>query len=267
MNDSENWRVIWKVLKWLLIIVGVLLLLLSVLLFVTNQTLVLLEPPYHLAVGWVPYLWRVMPQVQFNSELLLCSMGALALGMIGMQNLMTRLTASRRWPWRFTWMWCAVLIVMFCTSIAAIGIVHQTGWLFRLPTWIEWSGMGNQIKAVSNARQVLLSAHQYAKDHDGRLPDTCADMMPEIVTDSRIFWASVDRDMPPEPLIYAGAGMRDTDDGSLPVVWSAHASSNGRRAIVRLDGHAEIVHEEKFQEMLAALRENIIWRKAVDKIK
>jgi hypothetical protein len=266
MNDSENWRVIWKVLKWLLIIVGVLLLLLSLLLFITNQTLVLLEPPYHLAVGWVSYLWRVIPQVQFNMELLLCSLGALALGMIGMQSLMSRLTSGRRWPWRFTWMWCAVLIVMFCTSIAAVGIVHQTGWLFRLPLWFD-SSMGQQMKALNNAKQVILSAHQYAKDHDGRFPDTYADMMQEIVTDSRIFWASVDRDMPPEPLIYAGAGMRDTDDGSLPVVWSAHATSNGRRVVAMLDGHAEIVREEKFQEMLAALRERLVWRKDAERIK
>ena len=235
-------------------------------LLVVDQLLVLLELPFHLVFGWVPYLGRVIPQMQINVELLLCSLGALVLGMMGMQSLMSRLTSGRRWPWRFTWMWCAILIVMFCTSIAAVGIVHQTGWLFRLPLWFDMS-MGQQMKALNNAKQVILSAHQYAKDHDGRLPDTYADMIPEIVTDSRIFWASVDHDMPPELLIYSGVGLHDTDDGSLPVVWSAHASLKGRRVVAMLDAHAEIVREEKFQEMLAALRESLVWRKAAERMK
>ncbi len=224
------------------------------------------ELPLHLVFGWVPYLGRVIPQMQINVELLLCSLGALVLGMIGMQGLMSRLTATRRWPWRFTWMWCAILIVMFCTSIAAVGIVHQTGWLFRLPLWFD-SSMGQQMKAVSHARQVIISAHQFAKDHDGRFPDTYADMMQEIVTDSRIFWAAVDRDMPLEPLVYAGAGLHDTDDGSLPVVWSAHATSNGRRVVAMLDGQTAVVREEKFQEMLAALRERLVWHKDAERTK
>ncbi len=258
LEKSSRPGVIRKVLKWLLVGV-VLFLLLSLLPIITNQTLVLLESPFHLAFGWVSYLGRVIPQTQINVELLLCSLGALVLGMLGLQGLMSRLVAAHRWPWRFTLAWCGMLIVMFCTSIAAVGIVHQAGWLFRLPTWIEWRGVSDLMKAMSHAKQVSIAAKQYAWDHEGRFPDTCADMMHEIVTDSRIFWVSVDRNMPLEPLVYAGAGMRDTDYGDLPFIWSSHLSANGFRVVAHLDGSCEVVREERFQVILASFQEH--WAK------
>lgn len=247
---------IWRLVKWVLIVVLVLFLVLFVL------GVGLLEVPFHLLLGWVPYLAHVVPQTQVNVELLLCSLGALALGMIGMQHLMSQLCAPKRWPWRWTLAWCAMLVVMFSTSIAAVGIVHQVDWLFRLPGWIEMGGIGTQVKAASNAKQVVLAAKQHAREHDGQFPEVCADMMPEIVADYRIFWASVDKGMPLEPLVYAGAGLRDSDAGNLPVVWSPRPSANGRRAVARLDGSAEIVREEEFQAMLASRREFFARREA-----
>lgn len=246
----------WRVVKWTLRVL--LVLFLASFLLATG----LLEVPFRLLLGWAPYLAHVLPQNRVNVELLLCSLGALVLGMIGLQYLMSRLRSPQGWPWRWTFAWCAMLVVMFSTSIAAVGIVHQAGWLFRLPRWIEWSGMSVQWKAVNNAKQMVLAAHQHARDHQGRLPDTCAEMMPEIVSDSRIFWVSVDKNMPLEPLVYAGAGLCDTDYGNLPVVWSPRPSSNGMRVVARLDGSAEIVREEKFQEMLAAFREHLLKRDA-----
>ncbi|WP_395749195.1 hypothetical protein [Prosthecobacter sp.] len=211
---------------------------------------------YRLAFGWAHYLSQVIPQTQINVELLLCSLAALLLGMLGLQSLMSRLRSSGRWHWRYTFAWCAILILMFSTSIAAVGIVHQTGWLFRLPVWYDMN-MGRQMKAVSNTKQVVLCAQQYAKYHDGRLPDTIADMIPEIISDTRIFWASVDYAMPPEPLVYAGAGLHDNDAATLPIVWSAHASASGKRVVATLDGSAFVITEEKFQAMLATLREHL----------
>lgn len=241
----------WRLVKWTLRVFLVLFLVL----FMFGAGF--LEVPFHLLLGWAPYLAHVVPQTQVNVELLLCSLGALLLGMAGMQWLTSRLRAPKRWPWRWTLTWCGILIVMFGTSIAAVGIVHQVGWLFRLPGWIEMGGMGTQTKALSNAKQVVLAAKQYASAHDGKFPESCAEMMPEIVTDSRIFWASVDRNMPLEPLVYAGAGLRDTDYGNLLVVWSPRTSADGRRVIARLDGSAEVIREEKFQEMLAAFQERL----------
>jgi hypothetical protein len=259
MSDTEtppegrSWgKTIWWGLK-----VGVVIILLMF-----SELFSLLEIPLRVLFGWLFYLVEVIPRTQINVELLTCSLGALLLGMAGMQYLMSRLHAANRWPWRWTLAWCAMLVVMFSTSIAAVGIVHQVGWLFRLPVWIEWSGMGTQMKAANNAKQMVLAARQYASEHDGKLPDTCAEMMPEIVSDSRIFWATVDRGMPLEPLVYAGAGIRDTGDGSLLVVWSPRPSSSGRRVIARLDGSAELVREDKFQEMLAAYRERLFQHNA-----
>lgn len=236
----------WRLVKWALRVFLVL--------FLASFLLAagLLEVPFRLLLGWAPYLAHVVPQTQVNVELLLCSLGALALGMIGLQWLMSRLRTPLRWSWRWTLACCAMLVVMFSTSIAAVGIVHQVGWLFRLPKWIEWSGFGVQTQALNHAKQVLLAARQHAKDHGGRLPDTCAEMMPEIVSEARIFWTTVDRGMPLEPLIYAGAGLSDTDDGDLLVIWTPRPSADGRRVVMRLDGSSSFVREEEFQNMLVS---------------
>ncbi len=212
----------------------------------------LLELPFRLVFGWVFYLVEVVPQTRINPELLLSSSAALLLSITGMQWLMRKFCDRNRWPWRFTLAWCGILVVMFGTSIAAVGIVHQTGWLFRLPKWIEMRGFSMQAQAMNNAKQVLLAAKQHAKDHDGRLPDTCAEMMPEIVSEARIFWATVDRGMPLEPLVYAGAGMSDTDAGNLLVIWTPRPSADGRRVVMRLDGSGSFVREEEFQSMLVS---------------
>ena len=251
-----------KVVKWILIIIAVLYLPLSLLLWLSNQSVLLLEPPCRLLFGWVFYLAEVLPRTRFNLELLLSSLGALVLGTTGLQWLMRTFCGRSRWPWRFTLAWCGVLIVMFGTSIAAVGIVHQIGWLFRLPQWVDMRGMGTQVKAMSNARQVMLAVRQYAGAHNGKFPNSCADMMPEIVTDSRIFWVSVDKNMPLEPLVYAGAGLHDTDFGNLPVVWAPRPSADGRRVVARLDGSAEVVREDKFQEMLAQWQEHLAKRQS-----
>jgi hypothetical protein len=225
----------------------------------------LLEVPFHLLLGWIALSFDVVPQNsgQRGAVAMLARRAVAGHGRHAI--LMSRLCVPKHWLWRWTLVWCAMLIVMFSTSIAAVGIVHQTGWLFRLPGWIEMGGIGTQVKAVSNAKQIVLAARQYASAHDGKFPEICADMMPEIITDSRIFWASVDRNMPLEPLVYAGAGLRDTDHGNWPVVWSPRPSANGRRAVARLDGSAEIIREEKFQEMLASRREFFARREATAK--
>ena len=211
-----------------------------------------LEFPFRLAFGWIFYFFDVVPKTQLNLELLLSSLGALLLAATGLQFFMARLFVPRRWPWRWTLMWCGLLVVMFGTSIAAVGIVHQTGWLFRLPKWIDMRGFGVRMQALNQAKHVLIAARIHAKEHEGRLPDTCAEMMPEIVSEARIFWATMDRGMPLEPLVYAGAGLSDTDDGNLLVIWTQRPSADGRRVVMRLDGSGSFVREEEFQSMLVS---------------
>lgn len=215
-----------------------------------------LEFPFRLDLGWIPYLFDVVPKTRGNLELLLSSLGALLLAAAGLQFFMSRLFVSGRWPWRWTLMWCGLLVVMFSTSIAAVGIVHQMGWLFRLPKWIEWSGFGVP-QALNNAKLIIMAARIYAEEHEGRLPDTCTEMMPEIVSEARIFWATMDRGMPLEPFVYAGAGLNDQDPGDLPVVWSPRPNADGWRVVARLDGRTEAMHEDKFQEVLTKLREHL----------
>lgn len=247
---SDRAALLLKFLKGLLWTILVLLLLLTLM-------SVAIELPVHLVAGWLFYLIEVVPQVRINVELLLCSLGALLAGIVGLQWLIVRFRGCHRWSWRFTLAWYGLLTVMFGTSIAAVGIVHQTGWLFRTPTWIEWTGMGRQTKAMNNAKQVLLCALYYAKDHDGNLPTTWVDMIKDnAVADGRIFVAPVDSGSVMEPLVYAGTGLSDTDHGNLPVIWTPRPDLRGKRVVTRLDGSSQVVSEKEFQEMLAMFREH-----------
>lgn len=105
--------------------------------------------------------------------------------------------------------------------------------------------------------QVVSLAKWYAHDHGGRFPDTFA----EFAADPEIFMVALDQDEPLEPLIYVGEGLRDTDSGYLPVVWSSRPNSEGLRVVGRLNGKTELIKEEKFQELLAEFRERQVLRK------
>lgn len=244
------------ILKRIGTVILVLYLCLCLLAFFLAGSLGELGIPFRLALGWIPYLFDVVPKTQLNLELLLSSLGALLLAATGLQFFMSRLFASGRWPWRWTLMWCGLLIVMFGTSIAAVGVVHQTGWLFRLPSWSDWRGRGLRTsRAKMNALQVMIAARTHAGNHGGKFPDTSAEF--KEMTDPRFFWVAMDSQDVLEPLVYAGAGLNDHDPGDLPVVWSPRPNTDGWRVVARLDGITETMHEDKFQEVLTKLREHL----------
>ena len=60
--------------------------------------------------------------------------------------------------------------------MAAIGIVHQTGWLLTEPgpMFKSTGGMrerANRVKCASNLRQIGYALDLYAKDYGGKYPD------------------------------------------------------------------------------------------------
>ncbi len=204
---------------------------------------------FHAFIGWVPYLAKVAPQITWNAEITACSVGALLLGVFGLRWLMPRLLASGHWPWRWSFAWCGLLVLLFATSIAAIGVVHQVGWLFRTPKWIEserWYGL---TRSTSFARQMAQVIGR--RGNDGQLPLNNREIPPSYL------YMSVERDDPEEMWIYLGAGLRSTDDGDLPVFVSPRADRRGQRMLVRLDGGSDLVSEDQFQAELKRLNEHL----------
>lgn len=202
--------------------------------------------------GWAPYLAKVVPNITWNAEIAACSAGALLLGVVGMRWLMPRLLAGGQWPWRWSFAWCGLLVLLFATSIAAIGVVHQVGWLFRAPQLIDGHFLPASNRAGDSGRHLAGFALSYAWDHGGRLPEHYR----QVVSGDMCF-SRLERDYPEEPWIYLGAGLRSADDGSFPVLVSQRADRRGQRMLVRLDGSSDLVSEDQFQAELKRLNEHL----------
>ena len=207
---------------------------------------------FHAFFGWAPYLAKVIPQITWNAEIAACSVGALLLGVVGMRWLMPRLSPSRQWPWRWSFAWCGLLVLLFGTSIAAIGVVHQVGWLFRAPQLIDGHFWSASNRAGASGRHLLVCVHGYAGDHRGHLPEHYRQ-----VIGGELCFCRLEKDYAEEPWIYLGAGLRSADNGSLPVLVSPRSNRRGQRMLVRLDGSSDLVSEDQFQAELKQLNEHL----------
>jgi hypothetical protein len=106
----------------------------------------LLEPVvqagFFLVAGWLWFLARVVPEMQFNwaaiGMFLVCS--ALVIG--GLQWLGRALAEKGGWTWSRRWPWGIYLgcWVLFLAAMGFTGAVHQVGWLFRSgEPWVDSS--------------------------------------------------------------------------------------------------------------------------------
>jgi hypothetical protein len=214
----------------------------------------LLEAPFRLLFGWLFHLRNVLPALSWSLESILCSLGALLLGVAGLHLLMPKLT-GRAWPLRWSIAWCGLLTLLFATSVAAVGIVHQTGWLFRAP-WFE-TKFFSAMRSVNHARQVIMSCHQYAAKHHGSFPSGLHKLGSDgIVEDTRIYFGRPDRNMPEEAWVYLAAGLKTTDDHALPALLSPSINPAHERIIGRLDGSAELVDEAEVEKALKLLQQH-----------
>jgi hypothetical protein len=149
-----------------------------------------IEFPFHLAVGWIPFLGRVLPQLRVRWDVAVSTAVYLVLLVVGAHLFLrwlyreTRDPAAgsgerRRWRLRWTLGGLAVVLLMFVAGTAAVGIVHQSVWLARSPKPIYRSGSyrANRIKCQSNLRQIGYGLMLYAEDHGGRYPDDLAELI------------------------------------------------------------------------------------------
>lgn len=238
--------------RWLRII-GRTVVITLVLLIVLAGAIELLEPPFRLLFGWLFHLRNVLPALSWSLETVLCSLGALLLGVTGLHLLMPKLT-GKPWPMRWSVAWCGLLTLLFATSIAAVGIVHQTGWLFRAP-WFEDRSRSVAVSSISNAKQVVIACKIHAEENNGRWPDSLEALVQSGVVDTeKIFFSQVTRKQPPAPWIYLGAGVSETDDSSTVVLISSQTSPEAPMVVARLDGSAEyIAKTSELQKILDQL--------------
>lgn len=102
---------------------------------------------------------------------------------------------------------------------------------------------GNQMKAVNNARQLVISMRQYALDHDGSLPPTLEALYQEnLLTDRRLLEVpgTPVKTTPETAWEYRGAGMKDSSGSSSIVLISRESYRREERITAKLDGSAEV---------------------------
>jgi hypothetical protein len=124
-----------------------------------------------LAVGWVFYLIRVLPQVQVSWPGVLTAAACLAGLAFGLHRLLGSLFPP--WPARRTAVLLGLVVLMFVAGITGVGIAHQTAWLLTSPEPFLHSSMRDAVARIqlqNNLKQVTLAMHNYAGDNGGRLP-------------------------------------------------------------------------------------------------
>ncbi len=126
-----------------------------------------------LAIGWVFFLVRVVPQLTVDWGMLLTGVMCLWLVGVGMHGL-------GRWayheskelvfqPWRLRWSIAivSVTILAFVAGIAMVGVAHQTAWLFSSPEPITDTGFPvSSIESQTHLRQIVIASHSFHEKKD-----------------------------------------------------------------------------------------------------
>lgn len=211
-----------------------------------------------LLFGWVTYLREVLPRAAFNPEIAIEALVALALAVFGLHRSLLwwarqRHGSSAQWRLGWTIKITSAVLLLFAISIAATGIVHQVGWLFRGEPLIYDASRGRMTKEISNLKQVALGMRVFAEDFEGKCPADLDELVPDYVPTRELFYSSLSVNEPPERILffpYAGK--------ALPPDWIVLAGprstgkNKGKRPVSYADATAEIIFESEFQKRIAA---------------
>ena len=96
----------------------------------------LLQAPWYLVVGWLPFLARVLPEVTLRWGALAEAVGVGAVLGVGthlfLRSLWRQLrpeAEARPWSARWSMSVVALLVLLFGATMATVGIGHHVGWL------------------------------------------------------------------------------------------------------------------------------------------
>lgn len=132
---------------------------------------------FFLAVGWVLFLVRVIPQVHMRWELAASAVVYAAVLLAGSQYFLRWLYREMTggvWQWGWTLRGFALVLLMFVAGTGAVGAIHQVNWLARSPEPMfraQWGDRANRVKCASNLWQIGQAMNLYAQEHGGQFPD------------------------------------------------------------------------------------------------
>lgn len=146
--------------------------------------LAFVELPMLLVGGWIPFLARVWPQITIDVGGVATGIVCLMVLTVGLHEFMDWLCRETQqpvegsdapvatWHWRWSLSIVGVIVLMFVAGISAVGVTHQTYWLASSPepwassTQFAWY----QSRLANDVKQFMLAVHNYASNHQDRLP-------------------------------------------------------------------------------------------------
>jgi hypothetical protein len=204
------------------------------------------------------YLQHVLPEISFDREIATDAAIALALGVFGLHRILrtcVKRSDDESVQWRLGWtMKIAVMVLLlFGTSIASIGIIHQIAWLSREPKVVLMEGgMSHQTRELSDLKQVGLALRQAASDNGGKFPNTLEQLYPTYLDSRKMLFVRPLENDPPQRIVYF-AGHSDSEDANVIILASPrlYDSSRGRRrAVVYADDSAKVILDTDYEKAI-----------------
>jgi hypothetical protein len=185
--------------------------LLALVLAVITGISVPLEFAFQLLVGWFLFLMQNTSSIKLNGEMILCGCGALVLAIWGGHRLLVWVRNGRVWKWSWTLSLTAMMLMLFVSSVAMTGVIHQTAWMSSEPL-TENNRRGRLIHNTSNAKQLFMLFVEYDQDYN-QLPESLGLLEKEGYTkDLELFQFRPNHGRSTEAWIYLGSGQRFDDD-------------------------------------------------------
>ena len=127
----------------------------------------------NLVLGWVIYLWRVVTTSHISWGDALTTVICLIAFTIGLQRFLAwlypqavraKLTPIQSWHVAWTVRLVGLVIVLFVSGIAAVGVTHQMAWLVNSPERLTTGGIrdaANQSTSANNLKRFGIAAHNW----------------------------------------------------------------------------------------------------------
>lgn len=144
-----------EIIKNILRILGVLLMIFLFLIIVGSGLGFLIQVPFMLLFGWIGFLGKAFPYITFNPLMVFEGIGTILVLILGVHfflswfyknyrtstqkllSIQKNIPSTHLWQIRWTLTSVCIFILMFLTSIAMTGSIHQVAWLAHE----QWSKM------------------------------------------------------------------------------------------------------------------------------
>lgn len=202
-----------------------------------------LEAVWAFLSGWFTYPLRIIPEVTYNLEMILCGTGALALALFFGHRFLHWLAEQipalpSPWKFRNTTILSFLLLSMFGTSIAMTGVIHQAAWLGGSAKITQTRKNSVSVMQKSHAKH-LISELAFGLDDHRRFADS---LVLSFKRPLSTFYADDHlcpyNDGQDEPWLFPGAG-KEMKGGRFPVLISPRPNRAGEIVVAYSDLEVE----------------------------